>query len=174
MGNKQVLRRINQGLSNQEHRQEQAREEVRDIKESILSEQKRNEIEVELPEHDALITRHHLRHARRVQSAGRRLGETVDRLPIHSGSTPYHQRGHRVPKSTEFEAQLLTLIEKYGVEEADEHFSLGQHTKYEKKINSRTGMLEYWNVNTGEREYPVEAPAEKLKHLINQSLREIQ
>lgn len=174
MANKQVLRRINQSLSDQERRQEQAREDVRVIKRSILEDKEQNAIEIELPEHDALLTRHHFRHARRIQSAGRRLGETVDRLPIHTGDKPYHQKSHRVPKSTEFEGQLLTLVEKYGVEEASEHFSLGQWTKYEKRSNTKTSETEYWNIKTGEREYPVTTPIEKLKHRINHSLREIQ
>lgn len=172
MKNQQILRQLGQTDRDKEKRLREAREEVKEIKRAIFEEKELTEVERELPEHDALITKHHLRHARRVQDTGRRMGATVDRLPIHKGEKAYHQKDHRVPKKLEFEGPLDKLIEKYGPAEADEYFSLGQHQKYQKKVNRETGGIEYWNINDGEREYPPQTVAEQLKHKIRQALRE--
>jgi len=171
MATKNVLRKLNQSQADREKRREEAREEVKQIKESVFRDLDEASAERDLPEHDALVTKHHLRHARRVQSAGRRLGETVDRLPIHQGE--YHQKGHRDPKKVEFEAPLLALVAKYGPDTAGEHFSLGQHQKYERVVKPE-GSVEYWNVLTGQREYPEETVIEAFKHRVQQLLREIE
>lgn len=168
---KQILRTINQDQVSQINRREAAKKEYRELKQSIISDSRRNEVEKELPELDGLVTKSHLRHARRVVAEGKALGETIDRLPIHQGKTPYHQKGHRVPRSTEFEAQLLELIKRYGPEKAADHFSLGQHTKYEQRSKS-DGSIEFWNVNNGEREFPVFTVAERLVYGLRESLKD--
>jgi len=170
-----VLRQRAQDVSDQEKRRNEARKEIQGIKKSVLNDKARTAFEDELPEHDALITKHHLRHARRVTSAGRRLGATIDRLPIHHGSRPYRQKDARRPRSVEFEGTLLVLIERHGLQEIINHFSMGQHQKYELIVDDGTGLVVgVWNSRVQEREYPPLTVAEKLSYLIHHAMDRIE
>lgn len=125
-------------------------------------EQREGEVLAGVPEENDLITRRHLRSAARVKAAGDRLGATVDRLPIRKAGS--HQKGARIPKGIQFEGSLQTLIEKYGVEEAFEHMSNGQLTKYDlRRIGNR---LEVWNTRTGAKEWPGPSPLDPLRKAI--------
>jgi hypothetical protein len=161
MASKTVLRKLIQDNKSQEARQEQARADIRKVKESVFEDRKSQELEREFPESEGLLTKQHLRHARRVAAAGKKIGATIDRLPIYRGSKPYHQEGARDPNLVQFEATLLVLIERYGPEHADEHFSLGQYQKYQKVVTATE--IEFWNMRTRFREYPEMSSKEVLK-----------
>jgi len=122
------------------------------------------ELLADVPEEEDLITKRHLRAARGVMSAGARLGATIDRLPIHKGDKPYHQKGYRRPKAIAFEATLPKLIETYGPFEAFDHMSNGQLVKYELKVIGN--KIEVWNTVTGDREYPEASLLDTLREKI--------
>ena len=172
MNNKQLLRSLAQSSSDKIRRQEAARKEVSEIKQSVLRHEQQTAAERELPELEGLITKQHLRHARRVMSDGKHRGATIDRLPIYQGNGQYHQKDHRDPKSTEFEAPLAALIVRYGAERVVEHFSLGQHMKYQLRLTVN-GATEIWNIGSGKREYPAETAVSRLMFMINASLEKV-
>jgi len=172
MSTRDILRIHGQDERDKEARKAVAVREYKELKASIIREYKQTEIEKELPELDGLVTKQHLRHARRIMSSGRRIGPTVDRLPIHTGSKTYHQANYRAPKDFEFEGPILALVEKYGPTDAAMHFSFGQIRKYNQQVNPKTEVIEFWNVITGEREYPVMSLAEKLVFRIAHETRE--
>lgn len=165
--NNRIIRRIQNEARAADQKRIEAAERIKELRQSIksgeISEEEKN-----LPELEGLVTKAHLRHARRVASAGRSFGDGgVDKTLIRKAG--YHQQGSRDPKIMEFEGSLLTLIQTYGPEQAQEHFSLGQATKY--RVVKRTkGVIEFWNTRTGEREYPVQTSIDRLRERLSGGL----
>lgn len=157
MNKKQLLRRFAEGTS--KDKKDSRKEETPKIEKRRRG--RFDSEQVDLQEEGGLVNRRHLRAANSVISRGKSFGATVERLPIVNTNGKHFSRpGSRKPKAVEFEGPIEKLVEKYGIAEAPNHFSLGQWQKYD--VNEE-GI---WDCKTGIRLYPVMSWRDKLYLLI--------